>query len=247
MAKKRRKPHRPVTANGTRTATTTQERARSTKAEHKELARRQREQMRKRAARRRFFRLYFMLLAMTGVVLLGVFFVMRPKTQTGPLPGIIEDRAPWPANTAQVGDRLSRLGLPAAGGALHIHANLQIFVAGIQEPVPADIGLASGVESPLHTHDASGVIHIESADPSFRPTLGEFFDVWGVRMSSTCLGGYCDAGDRQLRAYVNGEEVTGDPRSIRLQDHDVVVVTFGASTEQPKPIPSTYDWSTLVP
>ncbi|HEX9123971.1 MAG TPA: hypothetical protein VF984_11565 [Actinomycetota bacterium] len=247
MAKKRRKPHRSAATNEARTATTTQERPRSTKAEHKELARHQREQARKRMARRRFVRLYLILLGVSTVVALGIFLVARPKTQAGPLPGILLDRAPWSANTQQVGDRLSRLGLPAAGGALHIHANVQVFVAGTQEPVPSDIGIAPGVESPLHTHDTSGVIHIESASSGFQATLGEFFDVWGVRLSSTCMGGYCDSGDRQLRAYVNGKEVTGDPRDVQLKDHDVVVLTFGAANEQPKPIPSTYDWSTLVP
>jgi hypothetical protein len=248
MAKKRRKPHRPPGPGGARTATATQERPRSAKAEHKELARRQREQLRKKAARERFVRRYLTLLVISGVAAVGVFLIMgRGNQSTGPLPGILEDRAPWPANTAQVGDRLDRLNLPAAGGALHIHANLQIYVAGTQEPVPADIGLASGVESPLHTHDTSGVIHIESGDANFKPTLGEFFDVWGVGLSPTCLGGYCDAGDRQLRVYVNGTEITTNPRAIELHDHDVIVLTFGAAGEQPEPIPATYDWSTLVP
>lgn len=248
MAKKRRKPHRPAGPNGARTATATQERPRSTRAEHKELARRQRERLRKKAVRARFVRLYLTVVVVSGVVLLAFSLIRGGGNQTiGPLPGMLTDRAPWPANTAQVGARLDRLNLPAAGGTLHIHANLQIYVAGTQEPVPGDIGIASGVESPLHTHDTTGVMHIESADAGFQATLGEFFDVWGVRLTSTCLGGYCDAGDRQLRAYVNGTEVTGNPRDIKLQDHDLIVLTFGAADEQPKPIPSTYDWSTLAP
>ncbi len=197
--------------------------------------------------RARFIRTYLVLVGVSAVIVLAVTLIIRPRnTSTGSLPGLLRDRAPWPANTAQVGDRLGRLGLPAAGGAFHIHADLQIFVAGTPEPVPADIGLASGVESSLHTHDATGVIHIESAvQRDF--TLGNFFDVWGVRLTTTCLGGYCDAGDRQLRAYVDGTEVTGSPRDITLGDHEVVVLTFGAKSEEPTPVPATYDWSTLAP
>lgn len=247
MAKKRRKPHRPSSPDGARAATATTERPRSVKAEHKELARRQREAERKRAARTRFIRRYLTLVAVSGVAAVAVFLIVGPRQSSGPLPGLLTDRAPWPANTAQVGDRLDRLNLPAAGGALHVHADLQIFVAGTAQPVPADIGLAPGVESPLHTHDDSGVIHVESANAAFRPTLGELFDVWGVRLSSTCLGGYCDAGERQLRAYVNGTRVTTALRDIPLDDHDVIVLTFGSPDEEPKPIPATYDWSTVAP
>jgi hypothetical protein len=36
------------------------------------------------------------------------------------------------------------------------------------------------VFSPLHTHDTSGIIHVES--PTVRSfTLGEFVDLWGGR------------------------------------------------------------------
>jgi hypothetical protein len=48
------------------------------------------------------------------------------------------------------------------------------------------------VFSPIHTHDTSGIVHIES--PTVRPfTLGQFFDVWGVRFTSDCIGGDCNS------------------------------------------------------
>jgi hypothetical protein len=37
--------------------------------------------------------------------------------------------------------------------------------------------------------------------------------------------------------------VSGTPRSIRLEDHEVIVLTYGSPSEEPNPIPSTYDWS----
>lgn len=250
MAKKRRRPHgnRPPGGSGaTRASTATQDRARSKKAEHKELARQRRERELKRMRRSRFIRTYLILVGVSAVAVLA-FSLIRGTggNASGPLPGLLTDRGPWPANTAQVGARLDRLGLPAAGGVFHIHADVQVFVAGNPQTVPANIGLASGVESPLHTHDDTGVIHIESAS-RHDFTLGDLFDVWGVRLTATCMGGYCDAGDRQLRAYVDGDPVTGSPRAVALADHEVVVLTFGAKSEEPSPIPATYDWSSVAP
>jgi hypothetical protein len=244
MAKKKRKPHttRPR-ASTSGAATGTAERPLSARAERKEIARRERERMRRRRARSRVIRRMAIYTVVALAVAALVLFLTRPKSAaSGPLPGVLTGRAPWPANTAKVADRLDRLGLPAAGGAMHIHADLQIFVHGTPEAVPADVGLASGVESPLHTHDSTGVVHIESATTRTF-TLGEFFDVWGVRLTGSCIGGYCNDGKNALRAYVNGTTVSGNPRSIRFEDHDVIVLTFGTPSEEPSPIPSTFDWS----
>ena len=102
--------------------------------------------------------------------------------------------APWPANGSRLAQRLATLGLPALGvegTALHIHEHLDVFVDGERVVVPAGVGIdpASRFISPLHTHDTSGVIHVES--PTVRPfTLGEFFGVWGCLARKRRLGGY---------------------------------------------------------
>jgi hypothetical protein len=89
-------------------------------------------------------------------------------------------------------------------------------VNGTKQVVPAEIGIITSpqvVFSPLHTHDTSGIVHVES--PTVRSfTLGEFFDVWGVRFTPTCIGGYCTQGDRTLRVYVDGQLATGDPTTL---------------------------------
>ena len=106
--------------------------------------------------------------------------------------------------------------------------------------VPAGIGIDPAVGfAPLHTHDASGVIHVES--PTVRGyTLGEFFAVWGVRFTPSCLGGYCAAGDRRLRVYADGKAVNGDPTALTLASHQELVVAFGTAAQLPSPVPSTY-------
>ena len=79
--------------------------------------------------------------------------------------------------------------------ALHHHDLLQVYVDGQPVTVPSQVGIdqAEGYLTSLHTHDASGIIHVES--PTQRSfTLGQFFDVWGVRLTSTCIGSYCPRG-----------------------------------------------------
>ena len=73
------------------------------------------------------------------------------------------------ANVAGLRSRLRR-SLPALaheGFVLHIHEHLDVYVAGRRVTVPAGIGIdvAGSFISPMHTHDETGVIHVESLDP----------------------------------------------------------------------------------
>jgi hypothetical protein len=107
--------------------------------------------------------------------------------------------------------------------------------------VPAGVGIdpAAAFISPLHTHDTSGVVHVES--PTVRPfTLAEFFGVWGVPLGSGRLGGYAAGHGRALRAYVNGRRVAVDPGRIVLTPHQEIVIAFGTPRELPRPIPASY-------
>jgi hypothetical protein len=118
--------------------------------------------------------------------------------------------------------------------AYHIHAHLTIYASGARQVVPAGIGIpgpqqvVSGfVEGGkclywLHTHDTTGVIHIES--PAQRVyTLGQFFDVWGQPLSSTQVGHLTG----HVTAFLNGRRFPGDPRSIKLTPHAVIQLDVG--------------------
>jgi len=165
-------------------------------------------------------------------------------TAAGALPGLQTGPAPWDANTADLAARLRAIGLPplspTEGTAVHIHQHLDIYVDGRKVPVPALIGIDPAVGfAPLHVHDTSGVIHVES--PTVRSyTLGQFFAVWGVRLTPSCLGGYCAGGDRRLRVYVDGTPRLGDPTTLTLEPHQEIVVAFGTAAQLPSPIPSAY-------
>jgi hypothetical protein len=126
------------------------------------------------------------------------------------------------------------------GTAVHIHQHLDLFVDGRPVTVPALIGIDPSVGfAPLHTHGTSGVIHVES--PTVRSyTLGQFFAVWGVRFTPSCLGGDCAGGGRQLKAWVNGVAVRGDPTALTLAPRQEIVVAYGTAAEVPRRIPSSY-------
>jgi len=114
------------------------------------------------------------------------------------------------------------------GAALHIHANLQMYDRGRKVTVPSNIGIPLGVGCLywLHTHSNNGMIHIEAPVKQLF-TLGQFFDIWSVRLSSTQADGISAGRGRILRFTVNGQPWTRDPRLIPLRDHETVVIQSG--------------------
>jgi hypothetical protein len=92
----------------------------------------------------------------------------------------------------------------------------------------------------LHTHDASGIVHIEA--PKKRDfSLGQFFGDWGVRLTPTCIGGYCKP-KTQWRMYLNGVPYAGDPSTLVLRKHQEIAFVIGTP---PKKIPATYRFGGL--
>ena len=165
-----------------------------------------------------------------------------PKIDYGTLPGLQKGPAPWSPEYAALSDRLKPLGLDALGAELlayHVHQHLDIFINGKRTPVPAYIGINDGSYlTQLHTHDPTGVVHVE-AGKAFPYTLGQFFGVWGVRLSSRCIGGYCATPAKPLRVYLNGKLYSGDPDDLVLRNHEEIAIVYG---KPPKKIPRTYDW-----
>lgn len=144
------------------------------------------------------------------------------------LPGLQDTPAPWPPEYAHLTKRLAALGLPDLSDTVfHIHAMLRIFIDGRPVAVPAFIGIPADGSSfaPLHTHDASGIIHLEATRP-YPFTLGQVFDVWGVVFTRTQLGGYRNAGPRTLSVDVNGRRVADGPGYI-IRRHDTIIVGYG--------------------
>ena len=162
------------------------------------------------------------------------------------LPGMQTSNEPWLAERLELGDRLRAVGIPALreeGNVLHTHQHLDVVVAGKNIPVPAHIGIdwMKRFISPVHTHDDTGIIHIEAAAIETY-TLGQFFDVWGVRFDGKCLGSYCAGGNKLLRVYADGKLVNGDPRALALTSRQIIAVMYGTSDQVARPPRASYDF-----
>ncbi|HEY7228567.1 MAG TPA: hypothetical protein VH481_10630 [Nitrososphaeraceae archaeon] len=110
----------------------------------------------------------------------------------------------------------------------HYHAHLTIFVNGLSYLVPAGIG----IRPPdciywLHTHDISGIIHIESPEnKSF--SLGQFFDIWGKKFNNTQIFDFTVNENKTLVVYVNGTAVKDSQyRDIRIVNHEDITIVYG--------------------
>jgi hypothetical protein len=151
---------------------------------------------------------------------------------------------PWPA-PVDVTAAVRAAGLPMLGSegqVEHIHAHLDVVVDGQPVQVPAGIGIDSinRAISPLHTHDTSGVIHIES--PVQRQfSLGEFFSEWGVSLSADNIGALRATDGKTVRAYVNGTLQPGNPAAIVFAPHDEIALIYGVP-QAGETIPTSFDF-----
>lgn len=146
-------------------------------------------------------------------------------------------------DTAKGGQGQDVDGMTCAGmeyATLHVHAHLAIFDHGVQVQVPRLIGGApkppQGCLYWLHTHDATGIIHVEA--PQLAPpggsgyTLGNFFDIWGQPLDRNDVAGI----KGPVTAYVNGVEYHGELAQIPLVSHQEITLEVGT----PLVTPPTY-------
>ncbi len=117
---------------------------------------------------------------------------------------------------------------PSKTMALHIHPQLSIAFDGQPLTVPSQIGIDQslwkdhsldqyGLQGlgPLHTHDASGTIHIES-NVNRNYTLGEFLNIWGG----------LDTSGKTVKATIDGKPVS-DYRATILRDGENINLQVG--------------------
>jgi hypothetical protein len=213
-----------------------------------ERKRQQRRQQLARQQRRQSTRRWYII---GGVVLLlvllggggaGAYFAFAPSAR-GPSPGGGID------------------GIACGGSEMlnyHIHAHLTLYSNGRAVAVPAYVGIpySSAIDADgqhicyywLHTHDASGVVHIESPTPRLY-TLGQFFDIWrytslwdaqgglagpaGVVVNASFVNALRSAKPGDIHAFAGGRPVSGDYRSIALTKHKLITVEIGRPLKSP--------------
>jgi len=141
----------------------------------------------------------------------------------------------------------------------HVHVVVALYVNGVHFALPDTIGMKHPqIEPPdgftkyahcyyeIHTHDASGYVHVESSDPQHVPITGtiytaqNLFDVWGITVNANQVGQF--TGPVQVvtsgqvyrggpgNAVVYRSMYTpwlGDPNTIPLYSHEVIILMVG--------------------
>jgi hypothetical protein len=109
----------------------------------------------------------------------------------------------------------------------HAHSLISIYRNGVRTALPAKIGLM-GCTYEMHTHDSSGVVHIEADGPRTF-SLGQFFAVWGQPVSRTSVAGLVGP----VRFYVIDNETltkfNGNPADIIFAKHKEVIIVTGTA------------------
>ena len=147
-----------------------------------------------RRKRNRYMKIYTPIIAAVAIALVLVFAI---GAQGGPMPG--------------------------AKMVLHIHPHLNVIVDGKPMVIPQNVGIDGSLwkdhsldkygmvgMAPLHTHDTSGTIHVES-NTNRGYTLGQFLDIWGG----------LDLNGKTVKATVDGK-VVSDYRIIPLKDGEQI-------------------------
>jgi len=125
--------------------------------------------------------------------------------------------------------------------AFHIHAHITTYINVQVLPLPSQIGIAKDQSCLywLHTHDTSGVIHMESpVNHSF--VLGNFLDEWSTEFAA--LGYPPQLDQTGWQAYVNGKPYNGDFHKIPLQAHTLITLMYNSPNAVPD---TTYNWNGL--
>jgi peptidase E len=108
----------------------------------------------------------------------------------------------------------------------HEHTHLTILIRGEVKTVPAFIGITAGQICWLHTHNTSGIIHIESGD-NRTLTLADLFAVWRQPLTQTVIDGDSVGNGESVQATVNQQPYTGAPETIVLRNREDIVLQLG--------------------
>ena len=199
----------------------------ATRQERRREEQRRREEERRRAARRKRTTI-FIILGVIALAVAGLIYLV-----------VAQDHAPGNAAYPAV-DNISCQSTEQGG--THVHAHVTIYVNGQKTAVPANVGIAPDGSCLywLHTHDDTGVIHIE-APAGVSASFGNFLDIWGQRFQQ--LGYPSQFSDKAgWQVYVNGKPFSGDYRSIPLQSHTLITLAYHSPGVQPD---TTYPWNGL--
>lgn len=79
---------------------------------------------------------------------------------------------------------------------------------------------AAACWGPIVTIDPTGLVLLR---PGTEATVGDVFSLWGQPLNPRRAASF----PGEVRVYVNGERVPGDPRAVPLRRHDNIVLQVG--------------------
>lgn len=125
----------------------------------------------------------------------------------------------------------------------HTHSHLVIFINGVKEEIPANVGVGgNGATEIMHTHNTEEMLHVEPSEaenpPTELPTLGDFFEIWRTKagvagnradavFSSTQIFGNVVDATHTLKFFVNGVENT-EFQNHKLGFSEELVIRYDA-------------------
>lgn len=121
--------------------------------------------------------------------------------------------------TGDGGEVISRTGL-------HWHPELNIYLSGQRQDIPANIGIGTA-HNPIHTHDPDNVIHLEMSGLVLTDDirLNKFFEVWSKTFTPTCIFEQCNGSAGTLKMFVNGQP-NAEFGQYQMKDKDKIELRY---------------------
>jgi len=126
-----------------------------------------------------------------AIIVVAIIFLPRPMPNPVNLPGYLSHCV--------------------TGSLYHSHPTLVVTISGVGQTIP--VTFDGSCAQPIHTHDSSGVLHVET-DQDINYTLGDWFLLWGHAVSnantailnSTQIFTYKTGSGHTLNLTVNGSQ-----------------------------------------
>jgi hypothetical protein len=166
---------------------------------------------------------------MVVVLAVGIFLAMQDSK---PYVGNDLDSVPTSQQTLNNLQKAGLQALSTEGTVFHIHQHLDMTINGLEREIPSNLGVGTAFISEVHTHDESGIIHVEANEQKdFK--LGQFFDMWGIDFNDSCIATYCADGDSKLVVAINGQPITNVKDHV-LKEHEQIHVWYGPKEREPQ-------------
>ena len=117
-----------------------------------------------------------------------------------------------------------------ARNGIHWHPQLTIIINGVEQEIPADIGITAVSEEEIHTHDedaSQGIIHLEMKGlvTENETRLGNFFKIWKKTFNKTQIFDKKNSKEGKVSMTVNGKPNV-DFENYLMKDKDKIVIRY---------------------